>query len=72
MKKFLCAIMALAAVFCFAGCEDGKCDECGRKADDVKVYEKLDNKELCEDCAIEAGWDAIGDITIGDLIGGGN
>ena len=46
MKKLLALILALSAVFCFAGCEDGKCDECGRKGDDVKVYEDLDDQEL--------------------------
>jgi hypothetical protein len=51
MKKLLALILALSAVFCFAGCEDGKCDECGRKSDDVKVYEKLDDQELCAICA---------------------
>ena len=60
MKKFLAVLMALTAIFCFAGCEDGKCDECKRKADDVKVYEDLDNQELCPSCAIKAGLDKLG------------
>ncbi len=60
MKKFLAVLMALTAIFCFAGCEDGKCDECNRKADDVKVYEDLDNQELCPTCAIKAGLDKLG------------
>ena len=29
MKKLLCVLLAACAVFCFAGCEDGKCDVCG-------------------------------------------
>ena len=59
MKKLLALVMALSAVFCFAGCEDGKCDECGRKGDDVKVYEDLDDQELCGACALKAAGDAI-------------
>ena len=55
MKKFLCAILALAAVFCFAGCENGKCDICEKKTDKCEVYEELDNQELCPDCAIKEG-----------------
>ena len=66
MKKILCVLLAMTAVFCFAGCEDGKCDECGRKADDVKVYEKLDNQELCGSCAVKAGWNGLGDAIFGD------
>ena len=62
MKKFLCIVLALAAVFCFAGCEDGKCDECGAKRDSVKVYETNDgDKELCGLCAVEQGWNDVKD-----------
>ena len=76
MKKVLCILMALTAVFCLAGCEDGKCDDCGRKADDVAVRELKDGeKELCDDCAIKAGWEDLKDTSIGDILdglGGGN
>jgi rubredoxin len=66
MKKFLCLVFALATVFCFAGCENGKCDECGAKKDSVKVYEKLDNQELCPECAVKAGYNALGDAIFGE------
>lgn len=58
MKKILCMLLALSAVFCLAGCENGKCDECGREGDDVRVYETLDDQELCGACALKAGWNA--------------
>ncbi|MBE5750820.1 MAG: hypothetical protein IJA89_00770 [Clostridia bacterium] len=50
MKKFLCVVFALATVFCFAGCKNGKCDEC--KSDDATVayYEDI-KEELCAKCA---------------------
>ena len=51
MKKFLCAVLAIAAIFCFAGCENGKCDICEKKTDDCEVYEDLDGQELCPECA---------------------
>ncbi len=66
MKKFLCLVFALATVFCFAGCENGKCDDCGAKKDSVKVYETLDNQELCPECAVKAGYNALGDAIFGD------
>lgn len=66
MKKIICLIFACMAVFCFAGCENGKCDECGAKKDSVKVYETLDNQELCPECAVEAGYNALGDAIFGD------
>ena len=61
MKKILCVLLALTSIFCLAACEDGKCDECGREADDVKVYEDLDDQELCGACALKAGLDKITD-----------
>ena len=51
MKKLLCVLLTVCAVFCFAGCEDGKCDLCEKKTEDCKVYEELDNRELCPACA---------------------
>ena len=51
MKKILAVLLAVSAVFCFAGCENGKCDECGAKNDTVKVYE--DEGEFCWTCALE-------------------
>ena len=59
MKKILSILLAVTALVCFAACEDGKCDTCGREADDVKVYEELDNKELCLACALEEGFSGI-------------
>lgn len=51
MKKFLAVLMALTAIFCFAGCEDGKCDEC-KSEKNVEVYETKDGDEieLCPSC----------------------
>ena len=51
MKKLLCVLLAACAMFCFAGCEDGKCDVCEKKTENCKVYEELDNRELCPTCA---------------------
>lgn len=54
MKKFLCLMFALATVFCFAGCENGKCDDCGKTEDEtlVAVVDALDgDPELCAECA---------------------
>ena len=65
MKKLLCFLMALTSVFCFAGCEDGKCDEC-KSEKNVKVYENLDNKEYCPTCAAEAALHAGIDGIFGD------
>ena len=63
MKKLLCIMLAVCAVFCLAGCEDGKCDLCEKKTESCKVYEKLDNRELCPTCAtkeaLKAGIDNI-------------
>ncbi len=66
MKKFLALILALSATFCLVACEDGKCDECGRKGDDVKVYEgKEENYELCGACALEKGVGSLVDSLLG-------
>ncbi|MBQ7879557.1 MAG: hypothetical protein IJ317_02800 [Clostridia bacterium] len=64
MKKFLSVVFALATVFCFAGCENGKCDEC--KSDDVTVayYESI-KEELCLNCLGEKV--RSGEITADDL-----
>ena len=55
MKKILCALLALTAVCCFAGCTDGKCDEC-KTEEYVKVYETKDGKEVeyCPECYAKA------------------
>ena len=58
MKKILALVFAMAAVFCFAGCENGKCDECGDKHDLVKVIEELDG-EYCPECAIKVAAEKI-------------
>ncbi len=55
MKKILCAILAFTAIFCFAGCENDKCDICEKKTDKCEVYEELDNQELCPECAVKEG-----------------
>ena len=69
MKKLFCTLLALAAVFCFAGCvnhNDGKCDECGEngKLDFVKQYDE--KSELCLECAIEIGLDELDKELNGD------
>ena len=66
MKKVLCVLMALTAVFCFAGCKDGKCDGC-KTEENVKVYTKKDGEEVeyCPKCYAEA---AI-DNALGGLLG---
>ena len=50
MKKFLCVMFALATVFCFAGCKDGKCDDCKSEDASVTYYEDIE-EELCMKCA---------------------
>ena len=62
MKKLLCTVLALTALFAVAGCvdhNDGKCDECGAdgKLDLVQQYD--DETELCIKCAAEAALDEI-------------
>ena len=55
MKKLLCGILAVTALFCLAGCEDGKCDDC-KTEKNVKVYEIEDKEvELCPSCLAERG-----------------
>ncbi len=51
MKKVLCLLLALTAVCCFAGCTDGKCDDC-KTEENVKVYTKSDGEEVeyCPTC----------------------
>lgn len=67
MKKFLVALLAISAIFCFAGCENGKCDECGAKDDTVKVYETKDGDEVeyCAECYAEK----VADNILGGLLG---
>ena len=62
MKKLLCTVLALTALFAFAGCvdhNDGKCDECGAngKLDFVQQYDE--KTELCAKCAAEAALDEL-------------
>ena len=62
MKKILCVVLALTAIFAFAGCvnhNDGKCDECGAdgKLDMVEQYDE--KTELCLKCAAEAALDEL-------------
>ncbi len=55
MKKFisiiLIMIMATFCMFCFTGCKDGKCDDCGTR-EDVCSFEKRngDEVEYCPEC----------------------
>ena len=63
MKKIICMILAVATIFCFAGCdvlsligiENDKCDICEKKTEKCEVYEDLDNQELCPECAVKEG-----------------
>ncbi len=66
MKKLLAVLMALTAIFCFAGCEDGKCDEC-KTEKNVQVYETKDGdkQELCPLCYAEK----VADGFLGGLLG---
>ena len=67
MKKLLCVVLALSAIFCFAGCENGKCDECGAENNGVQVYEHDGEKdELCLKCFGEKAWEGVGDAIFGD------
>lgn len=57
MKKILCALLALSAVFCFAGCvdhNDGVCDHKDCKAT-LTVVRYDEDHELCLEHAIEEG-----------------
>lgn len=73
MKKILCVLLAMTAVFCFAGCQDGKCDEC-KTEENVAVYE-VDGKEVeyCQECRVKKGLNDIKDNindTINGILGG--
>ncbi|MBR2646785.1 MAG: hypothetical protein IKD47_04425 [Clostridia bacterium] len=63
MKKFLALMLALTAVFCFAGCADGKCDDC-KSEKDVKEYNMSNGKtaEYCPLCALEHLTDIRGEV----------
>jgi len=55
MKKILCTVLALASIFCLAGCvnhNDGKCDECGTEGGLLnKVTQNEEGDlELCAEC----------------------
>ena len=66
MKKILCGILAVTALFCFAACQDGKCDEC-KTEENVKVYETKDGEEVeyCPECYLKK----VGDNILGGLLG---
>ena len=66
MKKLLCGILAVTALFCFAACQDGKCDEC-KTEENVKVYETKDGEEVeyCPLCYAKK----VGDNILGGLLG---
>ena len=66
MKRIVAVLMALTAICCFAGCTDGKCDNCDSKKD-LHVYDiHGEEKELCPLCyAKEVKDDVLGDL--GDL-----
>jgi hypothetical protein len=65
MKKILCTLLAISAIFCFAGCENDKCDICKKETEACKVYETLDNQELCPACAATEGIKKGVDIATG-------
>lgn len=54
MKKILVALLALSAVFCFASCKNGKCDECGTKGGLLNpvTYNEETGDELCAECLL--------------------
>ncbi len=58
MKKLLCALLAVVAVGCFAGCvdhDDDVCDKCDKEETFVNPVEtwKDAKEELCYECAVE-------------------
>lgn len=70
MKKLLCVLLALTAVCAFAGCKDGKCDDCGTK-ENVEVYEKSDGTEVeyCPECYLKNVGENLKDNILGGLLG---
>ncbi len=53
MKKILCALLAIAAIGCFAGCvdhNDGVCDKCNKT---IGVIRYDAETELCPEHAAE-------------------
>ena len=58
MKKILCALAAVLALGCFAGCvnhDDGKCDECGTEGGLINkvTQNKEGDLELCAECWVK-------------------
>ncbi len=71
MKKLLCALLAVVAVGCFAGCvdhDDGKCDECGTSGGLLNpvVQNEEGDKELCAKCWAEELGEDWEDVLLGD------
>lgn len=66
MKKFLCVLLAITAMSCFAGCADGKCDSC-KTEEHVKEYTLKDGDkvEYCPSCYAKA----VADNLLGGLLG---
>ena len=63
MKKLLVCVLALSALFAFAACKDGKCDDCGTDqnveyCDGSDEYMGLEG-EYCPECATKA---LLGDL----------
>ena len=66
MKKILCSILAVTALFAFAGCvnsNDGKCDKCKTEGGLInKVFKTEEGDEICGKCALEeygAEWEKL-------------
>lgn len=65
MKKLLCTVLALTALFAFAGCvdhNDGKCDECGTEGGLINkvTQNKEGDEEKCGECWLKelgADWE---------------
>ncbi len=54
MKKLICALLAIMAIGCFAGCvdhNDGKCDECDTNGGMLNPVLHYEGDELCATCA---------------------
>lgn len=52
-KRFIAALLALAALMCAAGCgeeEKDKCAECGKTADETFLFQHDDGNLYCAGC----------------------